>query len=108
MGSFFCPPLRMHHGGQKRLPTLRFISCPSLKNLIDKTAPLIQAGRFDNIVDLLSLVSDNISFIDEAALQKTTKVAEEIMALGSGRVEMQYGWPMHKQKRWKNHQDCSR
>lgn len=53
-----------------------------LKNLIDKTAPLIQAGRFDNIVDLLSLVSDNISFIDEAALQKTTKVAEEIMALG--------------------------
>jgi hypothetical protein len=72
----------MHHGGQKRLPTLRFISCPSLKNLIDKTAPLIQAGRFDNIVDLLSLVSDNISFIDKAALQKTTKVAKEIMALG--------------------------
>jgi uncharacterized protein YjgD (DUF1641 family) len=53
-----------------------------LKSLIDKTAPLIQAGRFDNIVDLLSLVSDNIAFLDEAALQKTTKVAEEIMALG--------------------------
>jgi len=52
------------------------------KNLIDKTAPLIQAGRFDNIVDLLSLLSDNIAFLDEAALQKTTKVAEEVMALG--------------------------
>lgn len=53
-----------------------------LKKLVDKTSPLIQAGRFDNIVDLLSLVSDNISFLDEAALQKTTKIAEEIMALG--------------------------
>ncbi len=53
-----------------------------IKNLIDKAAPLIQAGRFDNIVDLLSLISDNIAFLDEAALQRTTKIAEEIMALG--------------------------
>lgn len=53
-----------------------------IKNLIDKTAPLVQAGRFDNIIDLLSVISDNIEFLDEAALEKTTKAGEEILALG--------------------------
>ncbi|CAH1204167.1 conserved hypothetical protein [Candidatus Nitrotoga sp. BS] len=53
-----------------------------IKNLIEKTAPLVQAGRFNNIIDLLSLISDNIQFLDEAALEKTTKVGEEILALG--------------------------
>ena len=52
-----------------------------IKNLIDKTAPLVQAGRFDNIIDLLSVISDNIEFLDEAALEKTTKAGEEILAL---------------------------
>lgn len=53
-----------------------------IKNLIEKTAPLVQAGRFNNIIDLLSIISDNIQFLDEAALEKTTKVGEEILALG--------------------------
>lgn len=53
-----------------------------IKSLIEKTAPLVQAGRFNNIIDLLSLISDNIQFLDEAALEKTTKVGEEILALG--------------------------
>lgn len=53
-----------------------------IKNLIDKTVPLVQAGRFNNIIDLLSIISDNIEFLDEAALEKTTKVGEEILALG--------------------------
>ena len=53
-----------------------------IKNLIDKIAPLVQAGRFNNIIDLLSIISDNIEFLDEAALEKTTKVGEEILALG--------------------------
>lgn len=53
-----------------------------VRHLIEKLSPLIQAGRFDNIVDLLSLISDNIEFIDEATLEKTTKVGEEILALG--------------------------
>jgi uncharacterized protein YjgD (DUF1641 family) len=53
-----------------------------IKNIIDKTAPLVQGGRFDNIIDLLSIISDNIEFLDEAALEKTTKVGEEILALG--------------------------
>lgn len=52
-----------------------------IKNLIDKTTPLVQAGRFNNIIDLLSIISDNIQFLDEAALEKTTKVGEEILAL---------------------------
>ena len=53
-----------------------------IKNLIEKTAPLVQAGRFNNIIDLLSIISDNIQFLDEAALEKTTKVGEEVLALG--------------------------
>jgi len=53
-----------------------------IRHLVEKVSPLIQAGRFDNIVDLLSLISDNIEFLDEAALEKTTKVGEEILALG--------------------------
>lgn len=53
-----------------------------IKNLIDKATPLVQAGRFNNIIDLLSIISDNIEFLDEAALEKTTKVGEEILALG--------------------------
>ena len=53
-----------------------------IKTLIDKIAPLIQGGRFNNIIDLLSVLSDNIEFLDEAALEKTTKVGEEILALG--------------------------
>ncbi|MDT8878763.1 DUF1641 domain-containing protein [Halomonas saccharevitans] len=53
-----------------------------LKALIDKAAPLVQAGRLNNIIDLLSVISDNIEFLDEAALEKTTKVGEEVLALG--------------------------
>ena len=53
-----------------------------IKSLIEKTAPLVQAGRFNHIIDLLSLISDNIEFLDEASLEKTTKVGEEILALG--------------------------
>lgn len=52
-----------------------------LKALIDKAAPLVQAGRLNNIIDLLSVISDNIEFLDEAALEKTTKVGEEVLAL---------------------------
>jgi len=53
-----------------------------IKNLIEKTAPLVQACRFNHIIDLLSIISDNIEFLDEASLEKTTKVGEEILALG--------------------------
>lgn len=53
-----------------------------INHLIGKVAPLIQAGRLDNIVDLLSLISDNIEFLDEAMLEKTTKAGEEVLALG--------------------------
>lgn len=53
-----------------------------VKHLIEKVAPLLQAGRFDNIVDLLSLISDNIEFLDESSLEKTTKAGEEMLAMG--------------------------
>lgn len=53
-----------------------------LKALADKVSPLVQAGRFNNVIDLLSLISDNIEFLDEAMLEKTTKAGEELLALG--------------------------
>ncbi len=53
-----------------------------LKELTDKLTPLIQAGRLNNIVDLLSLVSDNIEFLDETMVEKASKSGEEILALG--------------------------
>lgn len=53
-----------------------------IKGLIDKTAPLIQAGRFNNIIDLLSLISDNIEFLDEAAVEKVSKAGEDVLAFG--------------------------
>lgn len=39
-------------------------------------------GRFDNIVDLLSLISDNIQFLDEAMLEKMAGAGEDLLALG--------------------------
>lgn len=57
-------------------------SIDGLAELADKVSPLIQAGRFNNIVDLLSLISDNIEFLDEAALEKSAKVGEDVLALG--------------------------
>lgn len=53
-----------------------------LNDLVTKISPLIQTGRLNNIVDLLSLVSDNIEFLDEAMLEKLTKAGEDLLAVG--------------------------
>lgn len=48
-----------------------------LAALSEKLAPLIQAGRLHNIVDLLSLVSDQIEFIDSEAAEKLSNSFEQ-------------------------------
>jgi|GEM_PF-324490 len=63
-------------------PPIDPLNIDGLSELITKITPLIQAGRLDNIVDLLSLISDNIEFLDEAMLEKLSKTGEEVMALG--------------------------
>jgi uncharacterized protein YjgD (DUF1641 family) len=55
------------------------MTAEGLSHLIDKIAPLIQAKRLDNIVDLLSMISDNIDFVDETTAEKLSKTIEEVM-----------------------------
>ena len=53
-----------------------------LNDLVNKVSPLIQAGRLNNIVDLLSLVSDNIEFLDDSMLEKLATAGEELLGAG--------------------------
>jgi uncharacterized protein YjgD (DUF1641 family) len=48
-----------------------------LAELLEKVAPLLQAGRFHNVVDLLSLASDAVDMADDAMVQKLMKAYEE-------------------------------
>ncbi|VTO18644.1 Protein of uncharacterised function (DUF1641) [Brevundimonas vancanneytii] len=48
-----------------------------VQHLIDKAAPLLQGQRFDNVIDLLSLLSDAVDMSDDAMIQKLMKVYEE-------------------------------
>ncbi|WP_425087455.1 DUF1641 domain-containing protein [Stappia sp.] len=48
-----------------------------LADLLEKVAPLLQAGRFHNVVDLLSLASDAVDMADDAMIQKLMKAYEE-------------------------------
>lgn len=48
-----------------------------LSSLLDKMAPLIQGGRLNNIVDLLSLASDGVDMLDDATIQRLMKVYED-------------------------------
>jgi uncharacterized protein YjgD (DUF1641 family) len=53
-----------------------------LTKLVDKLTPLIQTGNLENLIDLMSVVSDNITFLDEAMLANSTRAFEDILALG--------------------------
>lgn len=48
-----------------------------VQHLIDKAAPLLQGQRFDNVIDLLSLLSDAVDMSDDAMIQKLMKAYEE-------------------------------
>ncbi|WP_435656671.1 DUF1641 domain-containing protein [Brucella pituitosa] len=48
-----------------------------LIELLEKVAPLLQARRFHNLVDLASLASDGVDMFDDAIIQKLMKAYEE-------------------------------
>ena len=49
----------------------------AVAELMEKVAPLLQGGRFNNIVDLASLVSDGVDMFDDAMVQKLMKAYDE-------------------------------
>lgn len=51
-----------------------------ITNLVDKVAPLLQGGRFHNVVDVLSAVSDMVDLADDALVQKLTRNFEVFSA----------------------------
>ena len=48
-----------------------------VEDLIAKIEPLLQARRFHNLVDLLSLLSDSVDLADDAMIQKLVKALDE-------------------------------
>ncbi|MBG2876971.1 hypothetical protein I4902_10350 [Proteus alimentorum] len=50
-----------------------------LQHLLEKARPLLALKRFDNIVDLLSLISDSIDIMDNATVEKLSVAFEETM-----------------------------
>ncbi|MHA3737569.1 hypothetical protein ACXR0M_18110 [Pseudomonas sp. Eth.TT006] len=53
---------------------------PGLNNLLEKLQPLIDNGRLDNLVDLLSLVSDMVDLLDAAMVEKLAQLFESSTA----------------------------
>ena len=53
---------------------------PGLTALIAKIQPLIDGGRLDNIVDVLSLVSDMTDLLDAAMVEKLARLFENATA----------------------------
>jgi hypothetical protein len=54
----------------------------SLAPLLDKLQPLLAGGRLDNVVDLLSLLSDLVDIADNALVEKFSGVFEGLVAAG--------------------------
>ena len=49
-----------------------------MEALMNKINPLIQSGRFDNLVDALSLISDMIDLLDPAMVEKMALLFEQL------------------------------
>ncbi|MGQ8775096.1 hypothetical protein ACUTQ5_11865 [Serratia sp. NA_112.1] len=54
----------------------------SLAPLLDKLQPLLAGGRLDNVVDLLSLLSDLVDIADNALVEKLSGVFEGLVTAG--------------------------
>ncbi|MGQ8818839.1 hypothetical protein [Serratia sp. NA_13] len=54
----------------------------SLAPLLDKLQPLLASGRLDNVVDLLSLLSDLVDIADNALVEKLSGVFEGLVTAG--------------------------
>lgn len=50
--------------------------------LLDKLQPLLAGGRLDNVVDLLSLLSDLVDIADNALVEKLAGVFEGLVTVG--------------------------
>lgn len=70
------PPLTDsgHPAGSTHQPAL------DLEHLLAKITPLVQSGRLDNLVDILSLVSDVVDLLDPAMVEKLALLFEQITA----------------------------
>lgn len=53
-----------------------------LAALLEKLQPLLAGGRLDNVVDLLSLLSDLVDIADNALVEKLSGVFEGLVAAG--------------------------
>jgi len=53
-----------------------------LTALLEKLAPLLAGGRRDNVVDLLSLLSDGVDIADNALVEKLAGLFEGVVAAG--------------------------
>ncbi|EKT65529.1 hypothetical protein [Providencia burhodogranariea] len=58
---------------------IELLNSESISHLADKIAPLLQLNRLDNIVDLLSLVSDLIDILDLGTVEKVSNLFEDIL-----------------------------
>ncbi|NCJ09812.1 hypothetical protein GW643_05340 [Serratia marcescens] len=54
----------------------------SLAGLLEKLRPLLAGGRLDNVVDLLSLLSDVVDIADNALVEKLAGVFEGLVTVG--------------------------
>lgn len=53
---------------------------PGFTALMAKLQPLIDSGRLENIVDVLSLVSDAVDLLDAAMVEKLAQLFETVVA----------------------------
>lgn len=50
--------------------------------LLNKLQPLLAGGRFNNVVDMLSLLSDVVDIADNALVEKLSGIFEGIVSVG--------------------------
>ncbi|NVC32134.1 hypothetical protein FE224_09635 [Serratia marcescens] len=62
--------------------TVHAADLQSLAALLEKLQPLLAGGRLDNVVDLLSLLSDVVDIADNALVEKLAGVFEGLVTLG--------------------------
>lgn len=53
---------------------------PEITALLGKLKPLIDGGRLDNLVDLLSLLSDIVDLLDQPMVEKLSRLFESATA----------------------------
>ncbi|WDF86796.1 hypothetical protein [Serratia ureilytica] len=62
--------------------TVHAADLQSLAALLEKLQPLLAGGRLDNVVDLLSLLSDAVDIADNALVEKLAGVFEGLVTIG--------------------------